>query len=154
VLRDHCYVEMTSPVIIATLRARAIVHDKFTTHACFWAASKELDDYSSLDLSPPLHVLKADLELTAVDGKRWMDADHNVWASLEESTPAYSAHLAKLKAATVNSVDGSTKHLIYEKVRASPASYDCFPLCYYSTVYLLDRSAVLPLSHDPYISFH
>jgi hypothetical protein len=117
-LRDHCYVEMTSPVIIAALRARAIFHDKFTTHTRFLSASTTLEGWSALDMAPVMALLEAELKLIIENPARMMDAEFNIFEPLVATTPAYSDFLKELKEATAKSVDKKEEYNVYEKVRA------------------------------------
>jgi hypothetical protein len=108
---------MTSPIIIAALRARAVMHDKFTIHVRYFSASTELDGWSAADMAGVMAQLASELELTIADPARLLDADLNMFAPLEETTPAYRAHLEKLRTATARSVDPKKPaHFVYQKV--------------------------------------
>jgi hypothetical protein len=88
-LQKNLYVMLTSPPVVACLRARAIMHDKVTTHLMFFSASETLD-WSILDFAP---VIEAMVVACKVSPERFLEATYNPFAVFVETVPAYAKHL-------------------------------------------------------------
>ena len=80
---------LTSLEIIATVRARAIVHGKVTTRLRFFSASEKLDDWSVLDVAPIYRSLRDALRAGVDNPSAWLDRDFDIFADVTKHTPEY-----------------------------------------------------------------
>ena len=106
ILRDNLFSTLTSKEIIGTLRARAIINDKFTKPCCFFAASNDLDDWSVLNMAS-IHEQSRTFFQTCRDNPHLVaTAEYEVF---DVSIEPYAKFLERRAASTRLSVDGRTK---------------------------------------------
>ena len=79
VLKDYLFAFLGCTEMIACLRARAIIDDKFTEPFMFLAASNELDEWSVLDLAPVVDMFVAAAKTGIADGSTWMDESWDIF---------------------------------------------------------------------------
>ena len=117
ILRDNLIVMLTSIPVIASLRARAVVHDKFTIRHRFFSASTTLEHWSVLDMAQVKDCARAMFVLMIQDPEAVATEDYDGFASLRATVPQYGEWLVQLENSTKRSVDGKTEIHVYSKVR-------------------------------------
>ena len=108
VLRDNLYVMLSCKEVIATLRGRAIIHDKLTTRLRFFSASNSLNHFSNMDMAKVMSKFRDALDAIIADPSIALDESYDPFEGLD--VPAYAAHLKELDAITARTVDGTTIH--------------------------------------------
>ena len=117
VLRDNLLVMLCSLPFVGCLRARALIHDKFTVRHRFFSASNSLEHWSVLDMAPVSDCSRAFFLLCAQDPESVATEQYDAFESLRSETPEYVAFLEKLQNTKKMSVDGKTEILAWVAVR-------------------------------------
>ena len=117
VLRDNLLVMLTSQPVVGCLRARALVHDKFTERYRFFAASETLDHWGLLEMAPVADCARAMFVLMAQDPAAVATLEYDAFESLRATTPEYDAFLSRLDGYVKMSVDQKTEIAVYSEVR-------------------------------------
>ena len=108
-LRDHLYVMLGCKEVIATLRGRAIIHDKLTTRLRFFSASNKLDEWSNMDMAKVMSMLRDALNGIIADASIALDENYDPFEELKAEVPAYAEFLKDLDDIKAKSVDGKTE---------------------------------------------
>ena len=123
VLKDYLFAFLGCTEMIACLRARAIIDDKFTEPFMFLAASNELDEWSVLDLAPVVDMFVAAAKTGIADGSTWMDESWDIFDGVTHD--AYIAWKTKRANTTAPGVKGKNvaqrdvpQHAAVQMVRA------------------------------------
>jgi hypothetical protein len=103
-LKDNLFVSLTSLEIIATLRARAVVHDKVTTRMRFFSASESLEGWSVLDMAPVFGALRDALRAGVDNPSAWLERSFDIFDDLAEDTPEYADFLRDRDGALENEI--------------------------------------------------
>lgn len=120
ILEDFLYVTFRSLQYIAMIRANAII-DLQVSRPLRWLSGKarQLQNWSPVSMGEALDLVHDFFEKAQLNGSLFLDPDVDLFRPIADKQPLF----AEWRAFTFNedyvcSPDGSTKHLLYRKVRA------------------------------------
>ena len=89
ILKDYLFIMLTFPPVVAAIRARAIIDDKWTAPSRYLCSSSDLAEWSILNMAPLMDITKAELEKLKADGRYWMSREHDPYAVVEQHHAGY-----------------------------------------------------------------
>lgn len=120
ILEDFLYVTFRSLQFVAMIRANALV-DIHVSRPLRWLSGKarELQNWSPVSMREALDLVHDFFQKAQLDGSLFLDPDLDIFKPIAEKQPLFARwRLFTMNEDHICSPDGSTKHLIYHKVRA------------------------------------
>ena len=115
-LRDACYIHMTSPIVIAEFRVRAMFHDLFTVRGRPFTSDGRLQ-LTAMDMPPVVVAIQNGLKRIITEPKVLLDATFDFFEELKKLYPMYEVYLKEVLGETMRSIDGTKEYCSYAAVR-------------------------------------
>jgi hypothetical protein len=115
ILKDNMLASLTSLEVIAALRGRAAINEKFTVRVRFFSASNELDGWSVLEMAAVSDCARAFWKLCEENPAAVLTHDYDPFKSIVH--PAYTKFLRALSDSPMCSVDGSLTFKDWAEIR-------------------------------------